>query len=68
MDVLTMSIAQLLLGFFFVGICVLIWCLTHSWFAENRQLTDTVLRSHKSWNNDHEFFDKITEYRNDFVS
>lgn len=68
MELLMMSIAQLLLGFFFAGICVLLWCLKHSWFAENRQLTDMFPRYSTSWNTDHEFFDKITEYRNDFVS
>lgn len=65
-ETLLLSVLQLLLGFSLVGACVAVWYCRYTWFADNRELTNTYPRSATSWNTEHEFFDTITEYHNDF--
>lgn len=69
MDLLALSFAQLLLGFFFVGvfilICVIVF-MTYMYFATTHEEYAQEDRSDSSWNDEHLNFDTVTEFRNDF--
>jgi len=70
MGPLQMAVAQLLSGLVIVGACAMIWAIVYSWFDNNRQQKDAYYapsRSRQSWDTDHEFFDMITEFQNDFA-
>lgn len=69
MDILALSFAQLLLGFFFVGafilICVIIF-MTYMYYATSKEVYGPKDRSDLSWNDEHTNFDTVTEFRDDF--
>lgn len=66
MDVLLISIAQLLLGIFIAGGLFLVVAVCYSTVYHMRQDHESEDRSDISWNKEHDLFDTVTEFRNDF--
>lgn len=66
MDVFMISIAYLLLGLFIAGVLFLIVAVAYSIVYHIREDQNAEDRSDTSWNQEHDVFDTVTEFRNDF--
>lgn len=66
MDILLISIAQLLFGLVFAGALFITVAVCYSTLYHMRNDHDTEDLSDTSWNEEHKFFNTMEEFRSDF--
>lgn len=69
MTLFVLSFMILLYGLVLVGSCYLMWSILYSVYVSYKS-PNMIAQPHdgNGWNYDHQFFETITEFRNDFSS